>query len=45
MIIYKSLIFIYLYCFLVVWFLLNFLYKTASILLKIAVFVYGLDVK
>lgn len=45
MIVYNLLIFIYLYCLLIVWFLLNFLYKTASILLKIAVFVYGLDVK
>ena len=45
MIVYNLLIFIYLYCLLIVWFLLNFLYKTASILLKIAVFLYGLDVK
>ena len=45
MIVYNLLIFIYLYCLLIVLFLLNFLYKTASILLKIAVFVYGLDVK
>ena len=45
MIVYNLLIFIYLYCLIIVWFLLNFLYKTASILLKIAVFVYGLDVK
>ena len=45
MIVYNLLIFIYLYCSFIVWFLLNFLYKTASILLKIAVFVYGLDVK
>ena len=45
MIVYKLLIFIYLYYLLVVWFLVNFLCKTASILLKIAVFVYGLDVK
>lgn len=45
MIVYKLLIFIYLYYLIIVWFLLNFLYKTASILLKIAVFVYGLDVK
>ena len=45
MIVCNLLIFIYLYYLLVVWFLANFLYKTASILLKIAVFVYGLDVK
>ena len=45
MIVYKLLIFIYLYYFLIVWFLVNFLYKTASVLLKIADFVYGLDVK
>jgi len=45
MIVYNLLIFIYLYCLIIVLFLLNFLYKTASILLKIAVFVYGLDVK
>jgi hypothetical protein len=45
MIVYNLLIFIYLYCLIIVLFLLNFLYKTASVLLKIAVFVYGLDVK
>jgi len=45
MIVYNLLIFIYLYCLLIILFLLNFLYKTASILLKIAVFVCGLDVK
>ena len=45
MIVYNLLIFIYLYSLFIVWFLVNFLYKTASILLKIAVFVYGFDVK
>jgi len=45
MIVYNLLIFIYLYCLIIVWFLLNFLYKTVSILLKMVVFVYGFDVK